>query len=61
MSYKHLMRLNIILMFNKLQMHFDSKNYITFITALKAYKYKMLLFELTNELISFQQYMNDIL
>ncbi len=42
-------------------MHFDSKNYITFITALEAYKYKMLLFELTNELIFFQQYMNDIL
>ncbi len=42
-------------------MHFDSENYITFITALEAYKYKMLLFELTNESISFQQYMNDVL
>ncbi len=42
-------------------MHFDSKNYITFITALKAYKYKMLSFELINESIFFQQYMNDIL
>ncbi len=42
-------------------MHFDSENYITFITALEAYKYKMLSFELTNELIFFQQYMNDIL
>ncbi len=60
-SCKHLMRLNIISMFNKLQMHLDNENYITFITALKAYKYKMLLFELTNESISFQQYMNDIL
>ncbi len=60
-SCKHLTRLNIISTFNKLQMHFDSKNYITFITALEAYKYKMLLFELTNELIFFQQYMNDIL
>jgi len=60
-SCKHLMRLNIISTFNKLQMHLDSKNYITFITALEAYKYKMLLFELTNELISFQQYMNDVL
>ncbi len=61
MSCKHLMRLNIISAFNKLQMHFNSKNYITFITALKAYKYKMLLFKLTNESISFQQYMNDVL
>ncbi len=60
-SCKHLTRLNIISTFNKLQMHFDSENYITFITALEAYKYKMLLFELTNESIFFQQYMNDIL
>jgi len=52
-SCKHLTRLNIISTFNKLQMHFDSENYITFITALEAYKYKMLLFELTNELIFF--------
>jgi len=58
---KHLTRLNIISTFNKLQMHLDNENYITFITALEAYKYKMLLFELTNELISFQQYMNDVL
>ena len=50
---KHLTRLNIISAFNKLQMHFDSKNYIIFITALEVYKYKMLSFELTNELISF--------
>ncbi len=42
-------------------MHLNNKNYITFITALEAYKYKMLSFKLTNELIFFQQYMNDIL
>ncbi len=42
-------------------MHFNSENYITFITALEAYKYKMLSFELTNESIFFQQYMNDVL
>ncbi len=58
---KHLTRLNIISAFNKLQMHLNSENYIIFITALKAYKYKMLSFELINELIFFQQYMNDIL
>jgi len=60
-SCKHLTRLNIILAFNKLRMHLDSENYITFITALKAYKYKMLSFKLTNESIFFQQYMNDVL
>ncbi len=60
-SCKHLTRLNIISAINKLQMHFDSENYITFITALEAYKYKMLSFKLTNESIFFQQYMNDVL
>ncbi len=60
-SCKHLTRLNIISAFNKLQMHLDNENYIIFITALKAYKYKMLSFKLTNKLIFFQQYMNDIL
>jgi len=53
-SCKHLTRLNIISAFNKLQMHLDSENYITFITALEAYKYKMLSFKLTNESIFFQ-------
>ncbi len=60
-SCKHLTRLNIISTFNKLWMHLNSKNYITFITALEAYKYKMLSFKLTNESIFFQQYMNDVL
>ncbi len=60
-SCKHLTRLNIISAFNKLQMHFDNESYITFITALEAYKYKMLSFKLTNKLIFFQQYINDIL
>jgi len=60
-SCKHLTRLNIISTFNKLQMHLDNENYITFITALEAYKYKMLSFKLINELIFFQQYMNDVL
>ncbi len=60
-SCKHLTRLNIISAFNKLWMHLDSENYIIFITVLEVYKYKMLSFKLTNELIFFQQYMNDIL
>ncbi len=60
-SCKHLTRLNIISAFNKLRMHLDSENYTTFITALEAYKYKMLSFKLTNESTFFQQYMNDVL
>ncbi len=58
---KHLTRLNIILTFNKLWMYSDSENYTIFITALEAYKSKMLLFKLINDSISFQQYMNDVL
>ncbi len=52
-SCKHLTRLNIISTFNKLWMHLNSENYITFITVLEAYKYKMLSFELTNETMFF--------
>ncbi len=42
-------------------MHLNNENYIIFIIALKAYKYTVLSFKLTNELIFFQQYINDIL
>ncbi len=42
-------------------MHLNNENYIILITALEAYKYKMLSFKLTNELIFFQQYMNNVL
>jgi len=58
---KHLTWLNIISTFNKLWMHSDSENYTIFIIALKAYKSKMLFFELINDSVSFQQYMNDVL
>jgi len=58
---KHLTWLNIIFAFNKLRMHFDSENYTIFIIALEAYKSKILSFKLTNDSISFQQYMNDVL
>jgi len=58
---KHLTWLNIIFAFNKLRMHLDSENYTIFIIALKAYKSKILSFELTNNLTLFQQYMNDVL
>ncbi len=57
---KHLIQLNIISTFNKLQMHFDSENYTIFIITLEAYKSKVLLFELINDFVSFQQYMNDV-
>ena len=58
---KHLTQLNIIFTFNKLHMHLNSENYTIFMIALEAYKSKILSFELTNDLILFQQYMNDVL
>ncbi len=58
---KHLIQLNIIFAFNKLCMHLDNENYTIFIIALEVYKSKILSFELTNDSISFQQYMNDVL
>ena len=50
---KHLTCLDIIVAFNKLCMHSDSENLITFITALRFYKYWVLLFELINRLSIF--------
>ncbi len=58
---RYLTWLDIILTFNKLQMHSDSENYTIFIIALEAYKSKMLSFKLINDSVLFQQYMNDVL
>ena len=60
-DYKYLIKLNIIAAFNKLQMHSNNEDFITFITFLKAYKYQMLSFGLTNNSTIYQQYINDIL
>ena len=53
MRYKHLTRLNIIAAFNKLRINPDSEDLTIFITTLRAYKYRVLLFELINELSTF--------
>ncbi len=58
---KYLTRLNIIITFNKLCMSTESENLITFITFFNVYKYKVMLFELINELTFFQHYINDVL
>ena len=58
---KYLTRLNIIIVFNKLRMHSDNENFITFVTFFGVYKYRVLLFELINGSVIYQQYMNDIL
>ena len=54
-------RLNIIAAFNKLRIYSDSEDFTTFITSLGVYKYRVLLFELINKLVNYQQYMNNIL
>jgi len=58
---KYLTRLNIIITFNKLRMHSDSKDLTIFITFFNSYKYHVMLFELTNKSTFYQHYMNDVL
>ncbi len=58
---KYLIQLNIIIMFNKLCMHSDSKNLTIFIIFFNLYKYHVMLFKLTNESAFYQHYMNDVL
>ncbi len=45
-SCKYLIKLNIIVAFNKLRMHSNSKNYITFVISIRVYKYHVLFFDL---------------
>ncbi len=58
---KYLTQLNIIITFNKLRMSSESENLTTFVTFFNVYKYRVMLFELTNESASFQHYINDVL
>ena len=41
-------------------MHSNNENFIIFVISLEAYKYRMLLFELINDSVTYQQYINDI-
>ncbi len=58
---KYLTQLNIIVAFNKLRMSTESENLITFVTFFNVYKYRVMFFELINELTFFQHYINDVL
>ena len=60
-EYKYIIKLNIIATFNKLRIHSKNENLITFICSLKAYKYHVFFFNLTNGFFNYQHYMNDIL
>jgi len=58
---KYLTQLNIIVAFNKLHMHSDSKDLTIFITSFDFYKYHMMSFRLINDSTFYQHYMNDVL
>ncbi len=58
---KYLTRLNIIITFNKLQMHSDSEDLTIFIISFDFYKYHVMSFELINDSTFYQHYMNDVL
>ena len=52
-NFKYLIKLNIIIVFNKFRINPNSENLITFIIFLNFYKYKILLFELINEFVNY--------
>ncbi len=58
---KYLTQLNIDITFNKLRMSSESEDLTTFVTFFNVYKYKVMLFELINELAFFQHYINNVL
>ncbi len=58
---KYYIKLNIIAVFNKLRMTYENEWKIAFQTRYDLYEYNVLLFELTNELSSFQNFINDTL
>ena len=58
---KYFIKLNIIVAFNKLRMHFNSEDYIIFVIFMSVYKYHVLSFDLINESFNYQHYINDVL
>ena len=60
-DYKYIFKLNIIFVFNYLQINLDNEKFIIFIIFLKIYKYHVLSFKLINDLVNWQHYINDFL
>jgi len=58
---KYYIKLDIIAVFNKLQMTYEDEWKIAFRTRYDLYEYNVLLFELTNQSSSFQNFINDTL
>ena len=58
---KYLIKLNIIFVFNKFRMSEKNEKFIMFVISIKSYKYRILFFELINDFVNCQYYMNDFL
>ncbi len=58
---KYLIQFNIIVMFNKLCMHSDSKDLTIFIISFNFYKYHVMSFKLINDSTFYQHYINNVL
>ena len=58
---KIFIKLNIISAFNQLQIKEEDEAFIIFCTQFELFKYLVMLFDLCNEFVSFQKYINNIL
>ena len=58
---KIFIKLNIISAFNQLWIKEEDETFIVFRTRFKLFKYLVMLFDLCNEFVSFQKYINNIL
>ncbi len=58
---KIFIKLNIISVFNRLQIKEENETFIVFCTWFELFKYLVMLFNLCNESVLFQKYINNIL
>ena len=58
---KIFIKLNIHQAFHRIKIDPRSKDFTTFWTCYGTYKYKVLPFGLTNRLVTYQRYINDVL
>ena len=60
-NYKYLIKIDIILVFNRIWINFKHKNATLFITSFGMYCYRVMFFGLMNGLATWQNYINDVL
>ena len=59
-GYKYLTKIDIIAVFNLLRISPESEEFITFITSMGVYKYKVIPFGLSNRPVTWQYYINNL-